>query len=134
MYRIAKRFSFDAAHHLPSLPDGHKCKRPHGHTYSVEIQLRETIGLNEHAFVLDYGKLDVIKKWIDETLDHRDLNEVFSNGDSQTMSTTAENLARYLYGKFFGLLTDALSGTGVILYGVKVSETPNTWAEYRNKP
>lgn len=34
-YRIEKRFGFDAAHRLPSLPPGHKCSRGHGHTYTV---------------------------------------------------------------------------------------------------
>ncbi|MCX8000431.1 MAG: 6-carboxytetrahydropterin synthase, partial [Leptospiraceae bacterium] len=28
---LVREFSFDAAHLLPNLPDGHKCKRLHGH-------------------------------------------------------------------------------------------------------
>lgn len=35
MYRIGKRFMFEAAHHLPDLPEGHKCARLHGHSYTV---------------------------------------------------------------------------------------------------
>ncbi|MBS1927827.1 MAG: 6-carboxytetrahydropterin synthase, partial [Bacteroidetes bacterium] len=28
---IFKQFSFDSAHFLPFVPDGHKCKEIHGH-------------------------------------------------------------------------------------------------------
>ena len=31
--RIFKTFTFDSAHSLPHVPDGHKCKNIHGHTY-----------------------------------------------------------------------------------------------------
>ena len=34
--RICKTFTFDAAHQLHLLPEGHKCRRMHGHTYRVD--------------------------------------------------------------------------------------------------
>ncbi len=37
--RITKAFTFDAAHHLPHVPAGHKCGRPHGHSYRVILGL-----------------------------------------------------------------------------------------------
>ena len=37
---IWKEFSFDAAHLLPNVPEGHKCRRLHGHTYTVRIYVR----------------------------------------------------------------------------------------------
>ncbi|MGH8897377.1 MAG: 6-pyruvoyl trahydropterin synthase family protein [Egibacteraceae bacterium] len=37
MFRIGKSFTFDAAHHLPGLSEGHKCARLHGHTYTVMV-------------------------------------------------------------------------------------------------
>jgi len=37
MTYIWKLFNFDAAHYLPHVPDGHKCKRLHGHSYWVRI-------------------------------------------------------------------------------------------------
>ncbi len=36
---IYKKFSFDSAHFLPNLPDDHKCKRMHGHTFNVEVYI-----------------------------------------------------------------------------------------------
>ncbi|MEM1009583.1 MAG: 6-carboxytetrahydropterin synthase, partial [Myxococcota bacterium] len=29
---IYKEFTFEAAHHLPFVPEGHKCRRLHGHS------------------------------------------------------------------------------------------------------
>lgn len=29
---IYKQFTFDAAHFLPNVPEGHKCANMHGHT------------------------------------------------------------------------------------------------------
>lgn len=45
MIRIAKTFDFDAAHWLPFVPDGHKCRRMHGHTYRVDYGCEGQIGL-----------------------------------------------------------------------------------------
>ena len=36
-HTIGKRFSFEAGHRLGGLPEGHKCARPHGHSYTVEV-------------------------------------------------------------------------------------------------
>jgi 6-pyruvoyltetrahydropterin/6-carboxytetrahydropterin synthase len=71
---IAKRFTFDAAHHLPTVPADHKCHRMHGHTYEVEFVLRGPIG--DNGFVLDYA--DIAAAWapIFATIDHRTLNDI----------------------------------------------------------
>jgi 6-pyruvoyltetrahydropterin/6-carboxytetrahydropterin synthase len=115
MYEIAKSFRFDAAHHLPKLPEGHKCRRPHGHTYTVTFILAST-ELDGNGFVVDYGELDRVKLWIATTLDHRDLAEEFA------WPTTAENLARWLYLEW--------RYSFPLLVAVRVSETPDTYAEY----
>ncbi|MGB0390019.1 MAG: 6-pyruvoyl trahydropterin synthase family protein, partial [Salibacteraceae bacterium] len=36
---IYKHFSFDSAHELPNVPEGHKCKNLHGHTYHLTVFL-----------------------------------------------------------------------------------------------
>jgi 6-pyruvoyltetrahydropterin/6-carboxytetrahydropterin synthase len=36
---IWKDFSFDSAHRLPRVPEGHKCGRLHGHTFHVRVTL-----------------------------------------------------------------------------------------------
>lgn len=118
-FQIGKTFEFAASHQLDRLPDGHKCRRMHGHNYTVEV----TLGTDEldpaTGFVLDYGDLDPVKRWIDRTLDHRHLNDLID-------VPTAEELALYLHG----VITDELRIPDVI--AVRVSEQPRTWAEFRS--
>ena len=56
MYRISKKWTFDAAHHLDGLPEGHKCARVHGHTWTVEVVLA-AVTLTGPGFVTDFGEL-----------------------------------------------------------------------------
>lgn len=119
MFTITKEFAFEAAHHLPDMPEGHQCKRPHGHSYRVVVELQSD-ALDGFGFVEDYGALADIKQFIDTRLDHRDLVEIFGNAGN---TTTAERLARELYGLWkerHGLLT-----------AVTVCETAKTSATYR---
>jgi len=116
MFIITKQFNFSASHVLASLPETHQCARLHGHNYIIELVLQADV-LNEHGFVVDYLDLSPFKTYIDNELDHRHLNDVFS------FQTSAENIARHLYlwaKKRWSQVT-----------AVRVSETPKTWAEYR---
>ena len=116
MYKITKQFHFSAAHQLEGLPDGHPCSRLHGHNYIIEIVLQNNT-LNEVGFVVDYGDLALLKQFIDEKLDHRHLNDVLP------FQTSAENIAKFLY--------DWCKQKWIETAAIRVSETPKTWAEYR---
>ena len=35
--RLSREFTFEAAHLIPTFPEGHKCRRLHGHSFRVEI-------------------------------------------------------------------------------------------------
>lgn len=118
MYTIAKRFDFSSGHHIEGLPPDHPCSRPHGHNYAVEIIL-SAFTLDAPGFVLDYGALAPFKRWLDDTLDHRDLNDVLP------FPTTAERIAQYLFE------TICERWPEWPIAAVRVSETPKTWAEYR---
>ncbi|MCT2580950.1 6-carboxytetrahydropterin synthase QueD [Mesorhizobium sp. P16.1] len=117
MFRITKEFHFSASHQLTSLPSDHQCVRLHGHNYIVEVELAAR-GLNEHGFVRDYHDLAAFKHYIDETFDHRHLNEVLAHD-----CVTAECLAKHFY--------DWCKARFPETSAVRVSETPKTWAEYR---
>lgn len=117
MYCISKLFSFSASHQLHGLPDGHPCARLHGHNYQVELVLSKSV-LDERGFVVDYGDLKPFGQYLDETLDHRHLNDVLEQ-------PTAENLARHLYEVAWSLWHD-------VHLCVRVSETPKTWASYES--
>lgn len=115
MYKISKQFAFSASHILEGLAGDHPCGRLHGHNYVVTIHLRSA-KLNEHGFVVDYRDLSFIKEYIDEMLDHRHLNDIFS------INPTAENLAKQLFEIF--------SEKEPLIYAIEVSETPKTTAIY----
>lgn len=122
MYTISKKFTFDAAHRLKGLPPSHKCSHLHGHTYTVEIII-SAIDLDEGGFVLDFTELAPLKNYIDTVLDHTDLNKVLP------FNPTSENIARHLHG----VALDVISwppDNRVMRPRIRVSETPNTWAEY----
>lgn len=116
MFEIAKTFRFEAAHSLPSLPESHKCRRSHGHSYRVTLILRAR-DLDEHGFVRDYGDLAEFREYVDATLDHRDLNTVLS------VPTSAELLALWCFEVAHAWYPE--------LVAVRVRETGSTYAEYR---
>jgi 6-pyruvoyltetrahydropterin/6-carboxytetrahydropterin synthase len=116
MYTITKQFHFSASHQLDTLPPAHPCARLHGHNYIVELVLQAAT-VNEHGFVVDYLDLKAFKNYLDEELDHRHLNDILP------FPTSAENLARHLYQWARERWPEVTA--------VRVSETPKTWAEYR---
>ena len=73
--KIYKEITFEAAHLLPNLPDGHKCKRLHGHSFTVRITVDGPIDPNV-GWVIDYADITKAFEPIYEQLDHRYLNEI----------------------------------------------------------
>jgi 6-pyruvoyltetrahydropterin/6-carboxytetrahydropterin synthase len=122
-YRIGRSFTFDAAHHLPGLPEGHKCARAHGHTYTVTVTL-ERDDLVPPGFVTDFAELAPLEAYIAERLDHRDLNEVLD------FPPTSELLARHLSEWFVEHVEHVEPGVAGSLVSVRVAEAPASWAEY----
>lgn len=116
MYKICKQFSFSAAHSLQQLPTEHPCSRLHGHNYVVTVHLKSE-QLNETGFVCDYNELKKVKEYIDQHLDHQNLNDIMF-----PLNPSAENLAKMLYDIFRPMFPQ--------LYAVEVSETPKTSAVY----
>ncbi|TMR95648.1 6-carboxytetrahydropterin synthase QueD [Nonomuraea basaltis] len=119
-FRIGKRFTFEAAHQLSGLPEGHKCGRLHGHSYAVEVVLSAT-ELSEPGFVADFADLDPVKRHLAERYDHQVLNATID------VEPTSENIARVLFK--WCAENVPLPATAAI-EAVRVSETPATWAEY----
>ena len=115
MYRITKTFELSYSHQLHGLPEGHQCGRVHGHNAVVRVELRAD-RLDKTGFVLDYGQLAPMKRYLDTTMDHRHLNDVLD------CNPTAENLARHLF-RF-------AKDQGWPVHEVAWSETPKTWAYY----
>lgn len=73
--RLAKTFGFEAAHWLPTFPDGHKCRRMHGHSFRVEVIVEGDVDPAK-GYLVDYGDIKRVTKPIEDRLDHRVLNEI----------------------------------------------------------
>jgi len=134
IYRISKTFPFSASHQLEHLPEGHKCKRLHGHNYIVTLMFKRD-ALDEWSFVRDFDSLNTFQNWVDVQLDHRHLNDVLRDAreDSRhqaiqkaavSLQPTSENLAWWIFQRWHSVWLD--------LEAVRVSEGLDTWAEYSN--
>ena len=117
MYTITKEYHFSASHVLHGLAQDHPCSRLHGHNDIIEVELQSAT-LNEAGFVRDYRELDALKRYIDEEIDHRHLNDVLGEN-----ATTAEQIARHFY--------DWCKARWPEVVAVRVSETPKTNAQYK---
>lgn len=114
---IYKEFTFDSAHFLPNVPEGHKCKHMHGHTYHIRITLEGPV--EPHVgWVLDFSELKEQWKPIEKVLDHKVLNDI-----PGLENPTAENIAVWIWNK----LVDTLP----YLSEIELKETPTSGVIYR---
>lgn len=117
MIRICKRFSFDAAHHLPKHLG--KCKNMHGHRYFLEITLSGEI--NEEGMLIDFGELKkIVNEEVIDKYDHQDLNQFWENPTAEIM---VWDIAKKLLLSF--------SKLGMLVEKVRLYETPESYAEWR---
>jgi len=66
---------FESAHDLPAFPDGHKCRRLHGHSYRARIFVEAT-ELDGQFITTDYAEIAAVVEPIRLALDHRYLNDI----------------------------------------------------------
>lgn len=90
---IWKEFRFEAAHSLPHAPEGHKCRRLHGHSYRVRLYVRGEID-DRRGWIVDFADIAAAFRPILEQLDHYHLNEIDGLENS-----TAEVLARWIWDR-----------------------------------
>jgi 6-pyruvoyltetrahydropterin/6-carboxytetrahydropterin synthase len=88
---VFKEFTFEAAHRLPNVAEGHKCARLHGHSFRVEIHVSGEID-PQAGWVMDFGDIKSAFKPLYDQLDHYYLNEI-----EGLENPTSENLARWIW-------------------------------------
>jgi len=88
---IFKKFTIEAAHRLPNLPDDHKCRRLHGHSFQVELHVSGELTERE-GWVMDYADISRQFAPLYDQLDHHYLNEI-----PGLENPTSENLARWIW-------------------------------------
>ena len=118
-FTITKSYELDGvSHELSLLPEGHKCRRNHGHNYEVTL----TIGaaqLDAFGFVTDFGDLRPFRQHLEVALDHRRLNDVVD------FHPTSELLAWHLGQWFIANVEPVING---VLVSVRVAETRSSSA------
>jgi 6-pyruvoyltetrahydropterin/6-carboxytetrahydropterin synthase len=116
---IYKEFTIEAAHLLPNVPDGHKCKRLHGHSFKIEVHVDGDVD-PELGWVMDFAQLKNSFKPVFEQLDHHYLNDI-----EGLENPTSENLARWVWDRLIGDLPQ--------LSSIIVKETCTSGCIYRGK-
>jgi 6-pyruvoyltetrahydropterin/6-carboxytetrahydropterin synthase len=123
MFRLEKRFAFEAAHRLPN-HDG-KCARLHGHSWKGVVVVQGGVLQREGpkaGMLVDFGDLKAaIDPIVEKYLDHWELGET-----TGLANPTSEELARWIYNKLKGAGRGLLEG----LICVRIEETCTSAAEY----
>ena len=71
---IYKEFSFDSAHFLTEVPEEHKCRQIHGHTYRLRVYIKGAI--TKQGWIMDFKELKNCVMPLIELVDHKLLNDV----------------------------------------------------------
>jgi len=115
--RLSKSFTFEAAHSLPTFPEGHKCRRLHGHSFGVEVVVEGDVD-PALGYLVDYGDIKRAITPIEDALDHRHLNEI-----EGLENPTSEVIAVWIWQRVAPELP--------MLSAVIVRETCTSRCEYR---
>lgn len=117
-YRVGKRFTFSASHQLEELPEGHPCRRLHGHTYQVEVVLAAE-QLDAAGMAIDFHLVkQLVEPFLQSRFDHRHLNDWLPQ-------PTAERIAQTIYEYLQTQLP-----AHIRCVEVKVWESDTSWASY----
>lgn len=114
---LVKEYRFESAHHLPRVPEGHRCARIHGHSYRVEILVCGEVD-ERTGWLIDFYDMDAQVEPLIAALDHRLLNDI-----EGLENPTCESLCAWLWQR----LAPRLS----CLSAVTVWETHDARCTYR---
>jgi len=114
---LRKTFQFEAAHLLPHLPETHKCRRLHGHSFKVEVAVTGPCD-PKLGWVMDYAEISEAFQPIWKELDHNYLNEI-----PGLENPTSELLAMWIWERLKPRLP--------LLSEIVVAETCNACCVFR---
>lgn len=116
---IYKEFTFEAAHRLPNVHEGHKCARLHGHSFKAAIYISGNVG-SRTGWVMDFTEIKEAYEPIFRELDHHYLNEI-----EGLQNPTSEVIARWMWSRLRKTLPN--------LSKVVINETCNTGCIYQGE-
>jgi len=114
---LFKDFQFEAAHHLPNVPAGHKCGRLHGHSFMVRLEITGEVDAHT-GWVIDFSEIKAAFKPVYDRLDHYYLNDI-----PGLENPTSEVLAAWIWQQMKPVLP--------LLSAVMVKETCTAGCVYR---
>lgn len=133
MLTLIRRYDLECGHHLTGgLPEGHRCRREHGHRYEVALHVS---GLpDEYGVLIEYADLDTIVRPVLRRADHYNLNTIHERDSSAeaaelAANPTVERLAIWLGQSLSGLVKSAKAdGQQLRLRRVEVMEDASSGA------
>ncbi len=84
---------------MPNVPEDHKCRRLHGHSFHIEVHVSGKVS-EDSGWVMDFGDISRAFQPLYDALDHRFLNEI-----EGLDNPTSENLARWVWHRLKPLLS-----------------------------
>lgn len=115
-WEVFTEITFESAHFLPEVPEGHKCRRLHGHSFRVRVFVGAG-RLAREGWVEDFAVIRAHLEPIRQALDHRLLNDV-----AGLENPTSERLAQWIWGRAKAVLPE--------LHCVEVLETCTSGCRY----
>ncbi len=119
MMQVFKEFSFDSAHFLPNVPQGHKCKEIHGHTYRLVVYVSGDL-VEDLEWVMDFRDLKAIINTIIDSIDHKLMNNILG-----LENPTCEKIAVWFWNKIKPEIPQ--------LTKIELHETPTSGVIYEGK-
>lgn len=116
---IFKQFTFDSAHFLPNVPEGHKCREIHGHTYRLTVFI-EGDPDPKLGWVIDFAELKGAIEPIVKMVDHKFLNNI-----EGLENPTCELIAVWLWDR----IKPKVPG----LKKIELNETPTSGVVYEGR-
>ncbi|MDA7686498.1 6-carboxytetrahydropterin synthase QueD [Pseudomonadales bacterium] len=98
--QIYKDFTFEAAHMLPNVPEGHQCARLHGHSFKVRLYVEGELG-EKTGWIMDFTDIKTAFKPIYNQLDHYYLNDI-----DGLENPTSEVLVKWIWEKLKPVLPE----------------------------
>lgn len=135
MLTLIRRYKLHSSHQLcGGLPEGHKCRNRHGHTYKVTLYIS---GIpDEHGVLIEAADLNTVVWPVLRRADHADMNTLNARHTAPEArlvgeNPTVERIAAWIGAALAGLVKSSRAdGQRLRLVRVTVMETAGLGAEW----
>lgn len=134
--RLERKYEAEAAHRLTAgVPEGHQCRRPHGHRYCFVVTIIGDINPTT-GMLLEYGEIDSRVWKVLALVDHNDLNALLGTNELALAARvqrnpTVENLAVWFIAELKHLFNEKrhVGGIAPQVYAVRIEEDSRSAVE-----